>query len=179
MKLCSLVMVCLLGACAASTGSSETTSIPPSLTSNASCQPANCPDRVAPTQVITEKKGIDIPGAPGFWCSEFHSPGDAASLRACYRVKGTCESARQNAVKKGASTLPCQAREKAHCFLMANTAEQAIFWRCYISEQQCINRHKRLQVKHAGLQFSDCTLTAYAPSGPQVRIATQLAGSDY
>lgn len=139
-------------------------------TLTASCPPKKCAEQPEsspePTPLLTEKQSdVHIPGTPGFWCSEFRTgPDEPEYLSACYRVKDTCESARNNANKKGATTAPCQSKDEAHCFIMANTAKQAIFWRCYSSEQQCMTRHERLQVKHAGLQFSDCSVIGQAPS---------------
>lgn len=168
MKVLGILSLCIFSACSAASDSSGRPSEPKQAVLSgdkcSSSSPESIPVAPEPTRCVVEKKSIEIPGPPGFWCSDFRTkPDDSAYLSPCYRVRLTCESARKNADKFGASASPCQVRQNAHCFLITHAAEQAIFWRCYSSEKQCLSWHERLQEKHVGLPFSSCLLTAFAP----------------
>ena len=181
-----VMLIVALGACSASTKSAST--IEPTMTVQTDDSNVKCPPKIAPAsncepatqtpQSDPAKERVVIPGAPGFWCSDFRSaPDDPEYLSACYRIEDTCKNARQHANNSGAIATECEAIDKAHCFVMANTAEQAIFWRCYTTEQHCLGGHERLQVKHAKLQFSNCSLTARSHDVTKANELPQLRSS--
>lgn len=126
--------------------------------------PAMCPPRVVPIPLEPSTPTISIPGEPGFWCSDLQGTNaKPKQLGVCHRVQKTCEEVRDEANQAGATATPCRQEKAAFCFTMIDTAKEAMFWRCYSSQQYCSTANEHLKVEYSKFKFSSCTSTAWAP----------------